>query len=58
MGYGELDDGAFPSHQVGATRNLFEDLWEDQKEQGWGWLEKKLGSDSLYLKQLKKQFKP
>jgi hypothetical protein len=28
VGYGELDDGAFPSLMVGATRHLFEDLWE------------------------------
>lgn len=27
VGYGEVDDGAFPSLAVGATKNLFEDLW-------------------------------
>jgi hypothetical protein len=31
VGFGELDDGAFPSLQVGASRNLFEDLWEKAK---------------------------
>jgi hypothetical protein len=28
VGYGEVDDGAFPSLAVGATRTLFEELWE------------------------------
>lgn len=27
VGYGEVDDGAFPSLAVGATELLFEDLW-------------------------------
>jgi len=27
VGYGEKDDGAFPSLAVGATKTLFEDLW-------------------------------
>lgn len=31
VGYGELDDGAFPSLRVGATRHLFEDLWEEAR---------------------------
>ena len=29
MGYGEIDDGAFPSLAMGATRILFEDLWDE-----------------------------
>ncbi len=28
IGFGEVDDGAFPSLAVGATRSLREDLWE------------------------------
>ncbi len=32
VGFGELDDGAFPSLQVGAARNLFEDLWDKAKK--------------------------
>jgi hypothetical protein len=32
VGYGELDDGAFPSLLVGATRNLFEDLYEQARK--------------------------
>ena len=29
VGFGEVDDGAFPSLAVGATELLFEDLWRD-----------------------------
>jgi hypothetical protein len=29
VGYGEVDDGAFPSLAVGATELLFEDLWRE-----------------------------
>ncbi len=29
VGFGEVEDGAFPSLAVGATRHLFEDLWEE-----------------------------
>lgn len=32
VGFGEVDDGAFPSLAVGATKNLYEDLWNDAKE--------------------------
>jgi hypothetical protein len=28
VGTGEVDDGAFPSLAIGATRWIFEDLWE------------------------------
>lgn len=31
VGYGEVDDGAFPSLAVGATKNLYEDLWNSAK---------------------------
>ena len=31
VGYGEVDDGAFPSLAVGATKNLYEDLWGKAK---------------------------
>lgn len=32
VGFGEVDDGAFPSAALGATRLIFEDLWlESQK---------------------------
>lgn len=29
VGFGEVEDGAFPSLAVGATRHLFEELWEE-----------------------------
>jgi hypothetical protein len=32
VGFGEVDDGAFPSLAVGATRVLFEDLWDESSE--------------------------
>lgn len=28
VGFGEIDEGAFPSLAIGATRTLFEDLWD------------------------------
>lgn len=32
VGFGEVDDGAFPSLAVGATELLFEELWKKGKE--------------------------
>lgn len=32
VAYGEVDDGAFPSLAVGATRTIFEDLWLESQE--------------------------
>jgi hypothetical protein len=29
VGTGEVDDGAFPSLEIGATRLVFEDLWDE-----------------------------
>ncbi|UJR82390.1 hypothetical protein [Sandaracinus amylolyticus] len=29
VGFGEIDEGAFPSLAIGATRTLFEDLWDE-----------------------------
>jgi hypothetical protein len=29
VGFGEVDDGAFPSLAIGATRALFEELWDE-----------------------------
>jgi hypothetical protein len=31
VGTGEVDDGAFPSLAIGATRWIFEDLWEESR---------------------------
>jgi hypothetical protein len=32
VGFGEVDDGAFPSLSVGATELLFDDLWREAQE--------------------------
>lgn len=32
VGYGEVDDGAFPSLAIGSTKLLYEDLWRDSVE--------------------------
>ena len=32
VAYGEVDEGAFPSLAIGATRLIFEDLWNEAKE--------------------------
>jgi hypothetical protein len=32
VGFGEVDDGAFPSLSVGATELLFDDLWKEAQE--------------------------
>ena len=29
VGTGEVDDGSFPSLEIGATRAIFEDLWDE-----------------------------
>ena len=52
-GFGEVDDGAFPSLAVGATKTLFEELWEEAKsvseEDARAFLLKRFGKDSLFL---------
>lgn len=56
VGFGEIDDGAFPSLAVGSTKLLFEDLWneasEKSAEEGWEHLREVLPGDSLFLKKL------
>lgn len=32
VGYGEVEEGGFPSLAIGATRLLFEDVWEEARE--------------------------
>ena len=55
VGFGEVEDGAFPSLAIGASKALFEDLWEASlkltKEEAQKQLEEKLGKTSLFLKQ-------
>lgn len=59
VGYGEIDDGAFPSLAVGATKHLFEDLWEAAKEvdpwEARGRIETRLGAKSLFYRQFFKE---
>ena len=54
VGYGEIDDGAFPSLAIGATRNIFEDLWIEARklspEKAEALLKKTLADDSLWYK--------
>jgi hypothetical protein len=58
VGFGEVDDGAFPSLAVGASQSLFEDLWENSKtitrETALEFLREKLGEESLFFKQVLK----
>lgn len=58
VGFGEVDDGAFPSLAIGATSVLFDSLWaeaqkipEEKAENEWG---KMWGYDSVWYKQFVK----
>jgi len=54
VGFGEKDDGVFPSAMMGATSLIFEDLWQGAKlmspEASQSYISKKLGEDSLFKK--------
>jgi hypothetical protein len=54
VGFGEVDDGAFPSLAIGATQILFEDLWNEAGElsavDARALVEKSLGTDSPAFK--------
>jgi hypothetical protein len=58
VGFGEIDDGAFPSLGIGATRILFEDLWKSAStqsaDQSWNFLEKDGYVHPQFIKQLRK----
>ena len=60
VGYGEKDDGAFPSLLIGSTKNLFEDLWSESADIdadiALGRIKELLPADSLFLKQFLKNF--
>ena len=62
VGFGEVEDGAFPSLAVGATKALFEDLWDNaqsiSQREAEMWLMEKLGEDSLFLKYAHKVLNP
>lgn len=52
VGFGEVDDGAFPSLAVGATQLLYEDLWQEGAltplEKATDLIQKKLPADSKF----------
>lgn len=58
VGYGEVQDSAFPSLNMAATQNLFEDLWLQAQtlapEKAEGHLRKVLTDDSLFFKHAQK----
>ena len=62
VGFGEVDDGAFPSLAVGATELLFEDLWRDgrelSKESASRTLNRLMPLGSLFRRQFDKTLKP
>ena len=61
VGYGEVDEGAFPSLAIGATQVLFEELWKESQaltvEKGLHRVEKILKDNPLFLKEVQKQIK-
>lgn len=61
VGFGEVDEGAFPSLAMGSTQLLFEDLWNEAQDlsadKARDFLHKKLKEDELFLKELGKCLK-
>lgn len=59
VGFGEIDEGAFPSLAMGATKLLFEDLWLEaldlSVEQAHATVVKLLGNQSPFYKFYEKQ---
>ncbi|MBC7742535.1 MAG: hypothetical protein H7061_10070 [Bdellovibrionaceae bacterium] len=59
VAFGEVDDGAFPSLAVGATKHLYEDLWLEaqsmQPEAAQILVDRYLPAGSLFRKYLDKQ---
>jgi hypothetical protein len=62
VGTGEVDDGAFPSLAIGATRWIFEELWEESgarpRQEASGFVARTLGADSPFGKHWRKLLKP
>lgn len=54
VGFGEFEDSSFPSLGIGATKTLFEDLWNEASRIDVGvaekMLEKKLGRDNPFFR--------
>ncbi|WP_347358953.1 hypothetical protein [Bdellovibrio sp.] len=61
VGYGEVQDSSFPSLNMAATQNLFEDLWLESQgitaTAAEEFLRKKLGPDNLFFKYAQKLVK-
>lgn len=61
VGWGEVDDSSFPSLNMAATQNRFEDLWlESQKvseDMARQWLSQKLGEANPFFKYAEKLHK-
>jgi len=61
VGFGEIDDGAFPSLAVGATKLLFEELWDEAQAmtaaQAAQILNAKLSDGNLFRKFLERAVK-
>ncbi len=55
VGYGEVEDSSFPSLNMGATQNLFEDLWLESQSvseaKAHSFLQKKLSEQSPFFQQ-------
>ncbi|KHD87628.1 MAG: hypothetical protein OM95_13670 [Bdellovibrio sp. ArHS] len=58
VGYGEVDDSSFPSLNMAATQNLYEDLWlasqQISEEQAEKFLLEHLGEKNLFMKYAKR----
>jgi hypothetical protein len=54
VGFGEFEDSSFPSLGIGATKTLFEELWEEgqtiPKPKAAAFLNEKLGEQNPFLK--------
>ena len=54
VGFGEVQDSSFPSLAVGASQNLFEELWNESlkvdAKSAEAWLKKKLGAENKFFK--------
>lgn len=61
VGTGEVDEGQFPALAAGATRHMFEDLWDEAEEMtladAQDLIAKNLSPDSLFLKFLQRRLK-
>lgn len=62
VGFGEVEDGAFPSLAIGSSKLLFEELWNEaslmKRAKAFAIIEKKQPPTSLFLKYLTKRSVP